>query len=41
MKAVMYDLKTWRAVLKKIGLARRFAMVKYKDNWPKPKIVLS
>ena len=39
MKAVQYDLKTWRAVLKKIGLARKFAMVKYKENWPNPKIV--
>jgi threonine dehydrogenase-like Zn-dependent dehydrogenase len=38
MKAVMYDLKVLKAALKKIKLARKFAMVKYKNNWPKPKI---
>lgn len=39
MKAVMYDLKIWRAALKTIGLASKFSMVKYRDDWPKPKIL--
>ncbi|MBK5112420.1 MAG: hypothetical protein KGD59_06885 [Candidatus Heimdallarchaeota archaeon] len=39
MKAVQYDLKIWKSVLKKIGLAGKFAMVKYRDDWSKPKIL--
>jgi len=39
MKAVMYDLKIWKGVLKTIGLAGKFSMVKYRADWPKPEIL--
>ncbi len=38
MKGIYYDLKLRKAVLKRIGLARRFSMIKYREDWPVPKI---
>jgi L-iditol 2-dehydrogenase len=38
MKGIYYDLKLRKAVLKKIGLARRFSMIKYREDWPVPEI---
>lgn len=34
----MFDLKIWKALLKKMGLGSKFLMVKYKNDWPKPTI---
>lgn len=38
MKGIYYDLKLRKAVLKKIGLAQRFSMIKYREDWPIPEI---
>ena len=38
MKAIMYDLKISKAVRKKIKLASKYAMIKYRTDWPKPSI---
>ncbi len=38
MKGIYYDLKIYKAMLKKIGLARTFSMIKYNENWPEPEI---
>ena len=34
----MYDLKIWKVLFKKIKLGNKFLMIKYSDNWSKPKI---
>jgi len=38
MKGLKFDLKLRKVILKKMKLAGTFSMVKYKENWPKPKI---
>ncbi|MDF1538128.1 MAG: medium chain dehydrogenase/reductase family protein [Candidatus Thorarchaeota archaeon] len=38
MKGIYYDLKIRKAVLKKIGLATKFSMIKYREDWPEPEI---
>ncbi len=38
MKGIYYDLKLSKVVRKKIGLARKFSMIKYRDDWPEPEI---
>ena len=38
MKAIMYDLKISKAVRKKMKLATKYAMIKYRTDWPKPSI---
>lgn len=38
MKGIYYDLKIYKAALKKIGLARTYSMIKYKKDWPEPEI---
>ncbi|MHA2425173.1 MAG: zinc-dependent alcohol dehydrogenase [Candidatus Thorarchaeota archaeon] len=38
MNGIYYDLKIYKAVMKKIGLARKFSMIKYRTNWPEPEI---
>ncbi|MFW9907676.1 MAG: zinc-binding dehydrogenase [Candidatus Thorarchaeota archaeon] len=38
MKGIFYDLKIRKALLKKMGIARRYSMIKYRDDWPIPEI---
>ena len=38
MKAIMYDLKISKAVRKKMKLASKYTMIKYRTDWPKPSI---
>jgi len=38
MKGIYYNLKISKAVLKKIGLATKFSMIKYREDWPEPEI---
>lgn len=38
MKAIMYDLKISKAIRKKMKLAGKYTMIKYRDDWPKPTI---
>ena len=38
MKAIMYDLKISKVVRKKMKLAGKYTMIKYRDDWPKPTI---
>ncbi len=38
MKGIYYDLKLRKAILKRIGRARRFSMIKYREDWPAPEI---
>lgn len=38
MKAIMYDLKISKAVRKKMKLAGKYTMIKYRKDWPKPSI---
>ncbi len=38
VKGIYYDLKVYKAVLKKIGLATKFSMIKYKGDWLEPEI---
>ena len=38
MKAIMYDLKISKAVRKKMKLAGKYTMIKYRTDWPKPSI---
>jgi L-iditol 2-dehydrogenase len=39
MKAVKYDLKTGRAIARKLNLAGRYAMLSYRNDWPEPQIL--
>jgi len=39
MKAIMYDLKISKAVRKKMKLATKYTMIKYRTDWPKPTII--
>ncbi len=39
MKGIYYNLKLYKAVLKKIGLATKFSMIKYREDWPEPEIM--
>ncbi len=34
----MYDLKVWKVILKKAGLAGKYSMVKYREDWPVPEV---
>jgi len=34
----MYDLKVWKVILKKAGLAGKYSMIKYREDWPVPDI---
>jgi len=34
----MYDLNIPKVVLKKVGLGRKFSMIRYRDDWPVPEI---
>ncbi len=36
MKGIFYDLKLWKAILKKVKLAGKTAMLKYREDWPVP-----
>ncbi|MFW9931468.1 MAG: zinc-binding dehydrogenase [Candidatus Thorarchaeota archaeon] len=38
MKGIYYDLKIYKAALKKVGLARTYSMIKYKEDWLDPEI---
>lgn len=38
MKAIMYDLKISKVIRKKMKLAGKFTMIKYREDWPKPTI---
>ncbi len=38
MKAIMYDLKISKVVRKKMKLAGKYTMIKYREDWPKPTI---
>ena len=38
MKAIMYDLKISKVVRKKMKLAGKYTMIKYREDWPKPSI---
>ncbi|KXH76831.1 MAG: hypothetical protein AM326_06530 [Candidatus Thorarchaeota archaeon SMTZ-45] len=38
MKAIMYDLKINKVIRKKMKLAGKYAMIKYREDWPKPTI---
>lgn len=38
MKAIMYDLKISKAIRKKIKLASKYTMIKYRTDWSKPTI---
>jgi threonine dehydrogenase-like Zn-dependent dehydrogenase len=38
MKAIMYDLRISTAVRKKMKLAGKYAMIKYRTDWPRPTI---
>ena len=37
-KGIMYDLKVWKVILKKAGLAPKYLMIRYREDWPVPKI---
>jgi threonine dehydrogenase-like Zn-dependent dehydrogenase len=39
MKGVMFNFKMSKALLVKMRLAGKYAMIKYKNNWPMPEIV--
>lgn len=36
MKAIMYDLKKSKLIRKKMKLAGKYTMIKYREDWPKP-----
>ncbi|MHA2214006.1 MAG: alcohol dehydrogenase catalytic domain-containing protein, partial [Candidatus Thorarchaeota archaeon] len=36
MKGIKYDLKKHKMLLKKLKLARKFSMIKYREDWPIP-----
>jgi len=38
MKAIMYDLKISKVIRKKMKLAGKYTMIKYRTDWPKPTI---
>jgi threonine dehydrogenase-like Zn-dependent dehydrogenase len=38
MKAIYFDLKMYKAMLKKLHLAGRYAMLKYRQDWPIPEL---
>ncbi|MGD9396259.1 MAG: zinc-binding dehydrogenase [Candidatus Thorarchaeota archaeon] len=38
MKAIMYDLKISKVVRKKMKLAGKYTMIKYREDWPNPSI---
>jgi len=38
MKAIMYDLKISKVIRKKLKLAGKYTMIKYRSDWPKPYI---
>jgi len=38
MRAIMYDLKISKVIRKKLRLAGKYTMIKYRENWPKPAI---
>jgi len=38
MKAIMYDLKLSKAIRKKMHVAGKYTMIKYRPDWPKPRI---
>jgi threonine dehydrogenase-like Zn-dependent dehydrogenase len=38
MKAIMYNLKISTAIRKKMKLAGKYSMIKYRSDWPKPSI---
>ncbi len=38
MKAIMYDLKMSKVIRKKIHVAGKYTMIKYRSDWPRPKI---
>ncbi len=38
MKAIMYDLRISKVIRKKMKLAGKYTMIKYRDDWPKPTI---
>jgi threonine dehydrogenase-like Zn-dependent dehydrogenase len=38
MKAIMYDLKISKVIRKKMKLAGKYTMIKYREDWPKPTI---
>ncbi|MFX1483057.1 MAG: zinc-binding dehydrogenase, partial [Promethearchaeota archaeon] len=38
MKAIMYDLKISKIIRKKMRLAGKYAMIKYREDWPEPTI---
>ena len=37
-KGITYDLKVWKVILKKAGLAGKYSMIKYREDWPVPEI---
>jgi len=39
MKAIMYDLKISKVVRKKIKLAGKYTMIKFREDWPRPTIM--
>ncbi|MHA2057736.1 MAG: hypothetical protein ACW979_08930 [Candidatus Thorarchaeota archaeon] len=38
MKAIMYDLKISKVIRKRMKLAGKYTMIKYRSDWPKPSI---
>ncbi len=36
MKGIFYDLKLWKAILKKMKLVGKTAMLQYREDWPVP-----
>ena len=38
MKAIMYNLKMSKVIRKKIHLAGKYSMIKYRSDWPRPEI---
>jgi threonine dehydrogenase-like Zn-dependent dehydrogenase len=38
MRAIMYDLNISKVIRKKLRLAGKYAMIKYREDWPKPAI---
>jgi threonine dehydrogenase-like Zn-dependent dehydrogenase len=38
MRAIMYDLKISKVIRKKLKLAGKYTMIKYRTDWPKPTI---
>ena len=38
MKAIMYDLKISKVIRKRMKLAGKYTMIKYRDDWPQPTI---